>query len=182
MTSFFVFNYIDATNQTLLKLKGDNWYMLHTYHHHNNCFSSSLLPPSTFTHALSAYLNFVIQPFWPTGSGCARGFLGCFDAAWAMRSYGLGKRPLDIITERENAFRILPQTTPENLNKNYQNYGICPDSRYTNLSKSAVKATTVRHLYDCHEGPIDNVDGVEPMDTSAPIEPPQPEGKSKSKV
>lgn len=120
----------------------------------------------------------LLQPFWPTGSGCARGFLGCFDAAWAMRSFGLGKRPLEIIAERENAYRILAQTTPENLNKNFANYGICPDSRYTNLSKTAVKVATVRHLFDCHDGPIDSVDGVEPMDTSTVNEPQQPQGKT----
>lgn len=27
----------------------------------------------------------LLEPFWPTGSGCARGFLSALDAAWAIR-------------------------------------------------------------------------------------------------
>lgn len=121
-------------------------------------------------------MSSVFQPFWPTGSGCARGFLGCFDAAWAMKGFGQGKKPLDIIVERENVYRILAQTTPENLNKNFDNYGLNPDSRYPNYAKNVVKPSQVKHLYDSHDGPIDHVDGPEPMDTTASIELPQPEG------
>ena len=69
------------------------------------------------------------QPFWPTGSGCARGFLSAFDAAWAARAFGLGKEPLDIIHERECILKLLAQTNPGNMLTNYQKYSIDPATR-----------------------------------------------------
>ena len=72
----------------------------------------------------------MLQPFWPTGSGCARGFLGSLDAAWMMKGWGEGKKPLNLLAEREGIFRLLAQTTPENLCKNFSNYSIKPDTRY----------------------------------------------------
>ena len=83
-----------------------------------------------------------------------------------MRGWGLGGAPLDLIAERESIFRVLPQTTPENLNKNFADYSIDPDTRYPNLNKHLVRLQTVRHLCDVGEGPIDVEDGSEPMDTS----------------
>lgn len=109
---------------------------------------------------------FFFQPFWPTGSGCARGFLGCFDAAWTMRGWGLGREPLDLLAERDSIFRLLAQTTPENISKNFDEYSINPLTRYPNLNKSSVTSNRIKHLYDNHHGPIDQKDGSEPMDTS----------------
>lgn len=61
---------------------------------------------------------FLLQPFWPTGSGCARGFLSSFDACWMIRSFSSGKMmPLEVLAERESIYRLLAQTTPENLSK-----------------------------------------------------------------
>ena len=108
----------------------------------------------------------VLQPFWPTGTGCARGFLGCFDAAWAMRAWGLGKEPLDILAERDSIYRLLAQTTPENISKNFEEFGINPVTRYPNLNKSCVSHNRVKHLFDNKDGPIDQQDGPEPMDIS----------------
>lgn len=109
-----------------------------------------------------------LQPFWPTGSGCARGFLGCFDAAWTMRGWGLGREPIDLLTERDSIFRLLAQTTPENISKNFEEYSINPATRYPNLNKSCVSQNRVKHLFDNKKGPIDQMDGseAEPMDTS----------------
>ncbi|KAL9984731.1 hypothetical protein ACROYT_G007062 [Oculina patagonica] len=108
----------------------------------------------------------LLEPFWPTGSGCARGFLGCFDAAWTMRGWGLGREPLDLLAERDSIFRLLAQTTPENISKNFDEYSINPATRYPNLNKSSVPPNRVKHLYDNKDGPIDHKDGSEPMDTS----------------
>lgn len=59
-----------------------------------------------------------MQPFWPTGSGCARGFLGVFDAAWMLRSYGLNTQGLMVLlAERESVYRLLAQAKPDNLHK-----------------------------------------------------------------
>ncbi|XP_046391004.1 F-actin-monooxygenase MICAL3 isoform X2 [Ischnura elegans] len=39
------------------------------------------------------------EPFWPTGSGCARGFLSSMNACWAMRSWGqLGPASIQLPT------------------------------------------------------------------------------------
>ncbi|XP_056015343.1 protein-methionine sulfoxide oxidase mical3b-like isoform X5 [Ostrea edulis] len=92
----------------------------------------------------------LLEPFWPTGSGCARGFLGGFDAAWMIRSWASGKMtPLQVIAERESIYQLLSQTTPENLNKNYNEYTIDPNTRYPNLNTKLLRVEQVRHLYDC---------------------------------
>ena len=33
----------------------------------------------------------LLEPFWPTGTGCARGFFGGLDLCWLMRSMAMGK-------------------------------------------------------------------------------------------
>ncbi|XP_071824191.1 F-actin-monooxygenase MICAL3-like isoform X3 [Apostichopus japonicus] len=91
----------------------------------------------------------LLEPFWPTGSGCARGFLSAFDAAWMVKSWASGNStPLQCLAEREAIYRILAQTTPENLHKNYDGYGINPSSRYPVLRLKGVAPTEVLHLYD----------------------------------
>ena len=65
-----------------------------------------------------------------TGSGCARGFLGCFDAAWATRSWASGRvSPLQVLAERESVYMLLSQTTPESMPKSFNNYTINPKTR-----------------------------------------------------
>ena len=76
----------------------------------------------------------LIEPFWPTGSGLARGFLGAFDAAWMIRGYVKGYDPLMLLEEREAILQLLSQTTPQRLLKNYAKYSIDPHTRY-NLSQ-----------------------------------------------
>lgn len=100
------------------------------------------------------YINFglhhvqiFLQPFWPTGSGCARGFLGAFDAAWMMKRFASGTDPIKLLEEREAILYLLPQTTPERLQKNLAGYTIDPKTRYTNLSE-LVPPGDVMHLYD----------------------------------
>lgn len=41
-----------------------------------------------------------LQPFWPLGTGIARGFLASFDTAWMVRSWGLGVPHLKVLAER----------------------------------------------------------------------------------
>lgn len=40
------------------------------------------------------------QPFWPMGTGIARGFLAAMDSAWMVRSWALGCPPLEVLAER----------------------------------------------------------------------------------
>ena len=80
-------------------------------------------------------MTYALQPFWPTGSGCGRGFLGAFDAVWMLKRFCAGTSPLELVEEREALFYLLPQTTPERLSKNLTGYTIDPKTRYPNLSK-----------------------------------------------
>ncbi|CAJ0605980.1 unnamed protein product [Cylicocyclus nassatus] len=74
------------------------------------------------------------EPFWPTGSGCARGFLGVLDTAWLIREYGINKRgPLEMIAERESIYRLLAQVTKDNMNRAISRYTIDPRTRYVHL-------------------------------------------------
>ncbi|KAL2093991.1 hypothetical protein ACEWY4_011303 [Coilia grayii] len=89
----------------------------------------------------------LLEPFWPMGTGCARGFLAAFDTAWMVRGWAQGKAPLEILSERESIYRLLPQTTPENISKNIEQYTIDPVTRYPNLNSSCVRQHQVKHLY-----------------------------------
>ncbi|XP_066256405.1 F-actin-monooxygenase MICAL3 [Euwallacea similis] len=101
----------------------------------------------------------LLEPFWPTGSGCARGFLSSLDAAWAIRSYCSGQMtPLDVLAERESIYRLLAQTTPDNLNKDWKAYTLDPATRYPNLNKSVVTSHQTVCLYDA-----DNSESIEKM-------------------
>ncbi|CAL8071583.1 unnamed protein product [Orchesella dallaii] len=104
----------------------------------------------------------LLEPFWPTGSGCARGFLSSFDACWMIRSWSGGARsPMEVMAERESIYRLLAQTTPENLNKEHTSYTIDPHSRYPNLNLRAVMPFQVKSLYDTDETIPDVTDSVE---------------------
>uniref|UniRef100_A0A673Y3X6 F-actin monooxygenase n=1 Tax=Salmo trutta TaxID=8032 RepID=A0A673Y3X6_SALTR len=81
----------------------------------------------------------LLEPFWPMGTGCARGFLAAFDTVWMVRGWVQGKTPLEILAERESLYRLLPQTTTENISKNFEQYTIDPVTRYPNLNSSCVK-------------------------------------------
>ncbi|XP_019895930.1 protein-methionine sulfoxide oxidase mical2b isoform X4 [Esox lucius] len=89
----------------------------------------------------------LLEPFWPMGTGCARGFLAAFDTVWMVRGWAQGRNPLEILAERESLYRLLPQTTTENISKNFDQYTIDPVTRYPNLNSSCVKPHQVRHLF-----------------------------------
>ncbi|XP_039456544.1 protein-methionine sulfoxide oxidase mical3b isoform X8 [Oreochromis aureus] len=42
----------------------------------------------------------LLEPFWPMGTGVARGFLAALDSAWMIRSWAQGAAPLDVLAER----------------------------------------------------------------------------------
>uniref|UniRef100_A0A665TAI5 F-actin monooxygenase n=1 Tax=Echeneis naucrates TaxID=173247 RepID=A0A665TAI5_ECHNA len=81
----------------------------------------------------------LLEPFWPMGTGCARGFLAAFDTAWMVKGWAQERSPLEILAERESIYRLLPQTTTENISKNFEQYNIDPASRYPNLNSSCVR-------------------------------------------
>ncbi|XP_028736262.1 F-actin-monooxygenase MICAL3 isoform X11 [Peromyscus leucopus] len=90
----------------------------------------------------------LLEPFWPMGTGIARGFLAAMDSAWMVRSWSLGTSPLEVLAERESIYRLLPQTTPENVSKNFSQYSIDPVTRYPNININFLRPSQVRHLYD----------------------------------
>ncbi|XP_028307388.1 F-actin-monooxygenase MICAL3-like isoform X3 [Gouania willdenowi] len=93
----------------------------------------------------------LLEPFWPMGTGIARGFLAALDSAWMMRSWAQGRAPLDVLAERESLYRLLPQTTPENMQKNISLFTVDPATRYMNISPLTVTPSQVRHLMDTGE-------------------------------
>ncbi|XP_010613562.1 F-actin-monooxygenase MICAL2 isoform X5 [Fukomys damarensis] len=105
----------------------------------------------------------LLEPFWPMGTGCARGFLAAFDTAWMVKSWDQGIPPLEVLAERESLYRLLPQTTPENINKNFEQYTLDPGTRYPNLNSHCVRPHQVKHLYitkelDCY--PLERLGSV----------------------
>ncbi|XP_057203684.1 protein-methionine sulfoxide oxidase mical3a isoform X8 [Triplophysa rosa] len=93
----------------------------------------------------------LLEPFWPMGTGIARGFLAAIDSAWMVRSWAQGKSPLEVLAERESVYRLLPQTTPENVSKNFSQYSVDPSTRYPNISLHQVRPNQVHHLLDTGE-------------------------------
>uniref|UniRef100_A0A158R5P7 LIM zinc-binding domain-containing protein n=1 Tax=Syphacia muris TaxID=451379 RepID=A0A158R5P7_9BILA len=107
----------------------------------------------------------LLEPFWPSGSGCARGFLGVFDVAWMLRNYGLGRQNvLRIIAERESIYKLLAQAKPDNLQKKLDQYTIDPRSRYVNLNFT-LQPIDVCHLVDTDNPRDINVNEVLPLRT-----------------
>ena len=77
----------------------------------------------------------LINPFWPTGTGIGKGFLGVFDACWTFREFCLGKKSQQqILQEREVIYKILDSCDPGNnasaLVQKFAGYTIDPKTRY----------------------------------------------------
>ncbi|XP_058422466.1 F-actin-monooxygenase MICAL1 [Diceros bicornis minor] len=90
----------------------------------------------------------LVEPFWPLGTGVARGFLAAFDAAWMVKRWAEGAEPLEVLAERESLYQLLSQTSPENMHRNVAQYGLDPATRYPNLNLRAVTPSQVQDLYD----------------------------------
>uniref|UniRef100_A0AAY4DVI7 F-actin monooxygenase n=1 Tax=Denticeps clupeoides TaxID=299321 RepID=A0AAY4DVI7_9TELE len=86
----------------------------------------------------------LLEPFWPMGTGIARGFLAAMDSAWMVRSWAQGSSALEVLAERESIYRLLPQTTPENVSKNFSQYSVDPTTRYPNISLHLLRPNQVR--------------------------------------
>lgn len=92
----------------------------------------------------------LLEPFWPTGTGIARGFLGGLDAVWMVRQWAAGDMtPVEIMEEREAILKLLPQTTPENLTKDYKNISIEPRTRYPNIPIQLIRSQVKQELHLC---------------------------------
>ncbi|XP_066917759.1 F-actin-monooxygenase mical1-like isoform X2 [Clytia hemisphaerica] len=124
----------------------------------------------------------LLEPFWPTGSGCARGFLGAFDAAWMIRGLGLNRESLDILQERESIFQLLPQTKPDNLCRKHDLYCIDPSTRYLNLNARSLRKEQISHLLDATDSKVNLADWAEKLtDHQKQLQERQREKKRKEK-
>ncbi|CAD7678219.1 unnamed protein product [Nyctereutes procyonoides] len=90
----------------------------------------------------------LVEPFWPLGTGVARGFLAAFDAAWMVKRWAEGAGPLEVLAERESLYQLLSQTSPENMHRNVAQYELDPATRYPTLNLRAVTTHQVQDLYD----------------------------------
>lgn len=80
--------------------------------HLRNCsWRDSSMPCFVFVFFLSLVLlwpylviecavELCLQPFWPMGTGIARGFLAAMDSGWMVKSWAQGKTPLEVLAER----------------------------------------------------------------------------------
>uniref|UniRef100_UPI00398F6F5F F-actin-monooxygenase mical2b isoform X5 n=1 Tax=Pristiophorus japonicus TaxID=55135 RepID=UPI00398F6F5F len=105
----------------------------------------------------------LLEPFWPMGTGCARGFLAALDTAWMVKRWAQNIPSLEILAERESIYRLLPQTTTENISKNFDQYTIDPGTRYPNLNSNCVQLHQVRQLYittDLKNCPLERVNSI----------------------
>lgn len=55
---------------------------------------------------------------------------------------------------RESLYRLLPQTTPENINKNFEQYTLDPATRYPNLNVHCVRPHQVSALPSLSQAPV----------------------------
>uniref|UniRef100_A0A8B9KR30 F-actin monooxygenase n=1 Tax=Astyanax mexicanus TaxID=7994 RepID=A0A8B9KR30_ASTMX len=110
----------------------------------------------------------LLEPFWPMGTGIARGFLAALDSAWMVRSWAQGASALEVLAERESIYRLLPQTTPENVSKNYSHYTVDPTTRYPNISLHLLRPNQVRHLIDTGENREIRIDMENVVNSSTP--------------
>lgn len=91
----------------------------------------------------------LLEPFWPTGSGCARGFLSSMDAAYAIKLFtNPNNSLLGVLAQRESIYRLLAQTTPENLHRDIGSYTLDPATRYPNLNRTSVMVHQVKSLLE----------------------------------
>lgn len=66
-----------------------------------------------------------------------------------MRGWGSGQMtPLEILTERESIYRLLPATTQDSMQQNFKSYTLDPATRYRNLNKHLVPTDQLLSLYE----------------------------------
>lgn len=82
------------------------------------------------------------------------------DAAWLARQFAIKylnynktnsikeneENILSVISERESIYRLLAQTKSENLNQNFNQYTLNPNTRYPNLNSFTIMPNQCKHL------------------------------------
>jgi hypothetical protein len=101
--------------------------------------SSRIIVRNNFRLLMGIVGDSLLEPFWPSGSGCARGFLSGMDMAYAVKLLNNPNNSLlSVLAQRESIYRLLGQTTPENLHRDHGSYTLDPMTRYPNLNRQSV--------------------------------------------
>lgn len=82
---------------------------------------------------MKSYINTSNKPLRAGQVGLG---LGCGDKGLGLQVQSL---TWSLPTSRESLYRLLPQTTPENINKNFEQYTLDPGTRYPNLNSNCVR-------------------------------------------
>lgn len=115
----------------------------------------------------------LLEPFWPTGSGCARGFLSSMDAAFTIKLFANNSNSLlAVLAQRESIYRLLAQTTPENLHRDIGAYTLDPTTRYPNLNRQVVAPYQVKNLLDTDDPILLEQTFMDTNTMAAIVEPP----------
>ncbi|MEQ2167779.1 hypothetical protein GOODEAATRI_007520 [Goodea atripinnis] len=69
----------------------------------------------------------VALPFWPMGTGCARGFLAAFDTAWMVRGWAQGKNCLETLAERCVTYSLMVSQVWLKKEGCYEDQSTCPE-------------------------------------------------------
>ena len=87
-----------------------------------------------------------------------------------LTGWGLGQRPIDLIMEREGVYKLLAQTTADNVSKNYDD---CTKSRHPPASVRKAPKDTVKHLYKVVQNSLEEslIEEIQPdnMETEQPV-------------
>ena len=79
----------------------------------------------------------------------SRGFLGGLDAVWMVRQWASGDMtPIEVMEEREAILKLLPQTTPENLTKDFKSISMEPRTRYPSIPIQLIRSQADREYFE----------------------------------
>ncbi|KAL3317497.1 hypothetical protein Ciccas_003846 [Cichlidogyrus casuarinus] len=108
-----------------------------------------------FTRMYRADFASRITPFWPTGSGCGRGFLSSMDAAWMIAEFGLKLQQkaslselAELTAKREIIYQKLLKTQCSEMASKFELYTLDPFTRYPNLLLDHLDLHLGRSLID----------------------------------
>lgn len=93
----------------------------------------------------------LLEPFWPLGTGIAKGFLSIFDTAWMIKQWISQPKndsdlELSLLAEREGIYRTLAQIKSARLLQNWSAFTLNPKSRYQSVPMK-LKIDDIRCFY-----------------------------------
>ncbi|CAL4074165.1 unnamed protein product [Meganyctiphanes norvegica] len=109
--------------------------------------ASCALQKRGHTLLLSLVGDSLLEPFWPQGTGCGRGFLSALDTCWLLKRWAADELPLqDAMAEREAVYKLLQATVPRNLSQKINSYTLDPYTRYKEINLKSMSPSQVAAL------------------------------------